>query len=66
MSRTRTRENHRESKLERREVHRVHVCAHGIPRLVCDACEATERWRGVRFQTTMECLEVEAAVTSVY
>ena len=66
MSRTRTRENHREAKLERRALHRVHVCAHGIPRQECDACEATERWRGARFQTVTECLEIEAAVSSVY
>ena len=66
MSRTNTRENHRERKLERRELHRVRMCTHGIPRLECDACEATEHWRGARFRTVTECLEVEAAVTSVY
>ena len=66
MSRTNTRENHREAKLARRELHRVHVCAHGIPRADCDACDATGRWRGARFETVAECLEVESAVTSVY
>lgn len=66
MSRTNTRENHREPKLARRELHRVHMCAHGIPRADCDACDATEHWRGARYRTVAEYLEIEDAVTSVY
>ncbi len=63
MSRTLS-EFHREPKLERRTEHRVEACTHGILRRDCDACDVTLRWRGARFETVAECLEVEGEVTS--
>lgn len=59
-------EFHREPKLERRTEHRVEACAHGIPRRDCDACDVVGRWRGARYRTVVECLDVESAVHSVY
>lgn len=56
---------HREPKLARRAEHRAEHCTHGLPRLDCDACLALATWQGVRYNTVAECLEVEAAVTSI-
>lgn len=56
---------HREAALARRHERRQALCTHGLPRLECDACLALATWQGARFQTIAECLEVEAAVTSL-
>lgn len=56
---------HREPRLARRQPRRVQLCTHGLERSECDACQAIATWAGARYASVAECLEVEAAVTSL-
>jgi hypothetical protein len=51
------RASHLEPRLERRRLHRVRRCLHGIELEACDACQAALAWKGTHSASALEVLE---------